>query len=237
MCALGRTTTHSSFVGDGSTQIHAPAISLDALVQVGGECVVWLPLNESHAELGLKPQIGVSIRVNGPRSFRRRPFRGFVHCVAICQQGVATLSLDGEEKEMPPWPDAENGVVLPLRVANNSDAATVSLDVCRWATPWVPCRSRHQYWMAATSRRRRSTCYGVKECVSTARVTVQALPGETLLSRKLATQEQTQVDPRQLCVKIKGARFLEHPRCRGRIEAFAKLRAADVATTPPGKVQ
>ena len=54
--ALGRTTTHSSFVGDGSTQIHAPPIALDALVQVGGECVVWLPLNESHAELGLKPK-------------------------------------------------------------------------------------------------------------------------------------------------------------------------------------
>ena len=93
--ALGRTTTHSSFVGDGSTQIHAPQISLDALVQVGGECVVWLPLNESHAELGLKPQIGVRIRVNGPRSFKRRPFRGFVHCVAICQQGPVSLSLEG----------------------------------------------------------------------------------------------------------------------------------------------
>ncbi|CAH0378660.1 unnamed protein product [Pelagomonas calceolata] len=220
--ALGRTTTHSSFVGDGSTQIHAPAISLDALVQIGGECVVWLPLMESHAELGLKPQIGVRIRVNGPRSFKRRPFRGWVHCVAICQQGPVSLALEGSTEEMPPWPDAENGVVLPLRVANSSDAATVSLEVSLGdavgSLPLTTSILDGGDVASATLDLLRD-----EECVSTARVTVQALPGETLLSRKLATQEQTQVDPRRLSVKVKGARFLEHPRCRGRIEAYVKL--------------
>jgi hypothetical protein len=235
--ALGRTTTHSSFVGDGSTQIHAPPINLDALVQVGGECVIWLPLNESHAELGLKPQIGVRIRVNGPRSFKRRPFRGFVHCVAICQQGPVSLSLDGEEREMPPWPDAENGVVLPLRVANSSDAATVVLDVSLGdAVGSLPLTTSILDGGDVAS----ATLDLVRdeECVSTARVTVQALPGETLLSRKLATQEQTQVDPWRLSVKVKGARFLEHPRCRGRIEAFVKLAltCGDDTTTERGSV-
>ena len=132
------------------------------------------------------------------------------------------MSLDGEEKEMPPWPDAENGVVLPLRVANSSDAATVCLDVSLGdavgSLPLTTSILDGGDVASATLDLLRD-----EECVSTARVTVQALPGETLLSRKLTTQEQTQVDPRQLAVKIKGARFLEHPRCRGRIEAFVKL--------------
>ena len=135
-----------------------PDSSLDALVQIGGECVVWLPLNESHAELGLKPQIGVRIRVNGPRSFKRRRSEvGSIAWPSASKGPCPTLSLDGEEKEMPPWPDAENGVVLPFGWQITVTRRR-SVSRFRWATPWVLCRSRHQYWTAATSRRRLSTC-------------------------------------------------------------------------------
>ena len=83
--ALGRTRPASSFVGDGSTQIHAPPI-VRCLVQVGGSACGSRSTNRTRTRL--KPQIGVRIRVNGPRSFKRRPFRGWVHFRAF-PAGVA----------------------------------------------------------------------------------------------------------------------------------------------------
>lgn len=235
--ALGRTSTHSSFVGDGATQIHAPLLSLDALCQVGGECVVWLPLNESHAELGVKPHIGVRLRVNGPRSFKRKPFRGWVHCVAICQQGPLTLSLDGHEAEMPGWPAAADGVVLPLSTPNEGDAETIILNVALGdavgALPLTTSILDGGDVASATLDLDKDDM-----CISTARVTVQALPGETLLQRKLASPEAAPTDSRQVCVLVKAARFLEHPRCRGWLEPFVRLslRCGDDRSTAKGSI-
>ena len=96
-----------------------------------------------------------------------------------------------------PGPTRRMGWCCLLRVANNSDAATVKLDVSLGdAVGRLPLTTSILDGgdvASATLDLLRD-----EECVSTARVTVQALPGETLLSRKLATQEQTQVDPRQL---------------------------------------
>lgn len=254
-CALGRASADEA-LSPGATAIRAEALPLDGLLRLPpGAATLRTRLARGHPELGEDLEMDVRVSV-GDAADRPKAFAGWVHCAlrkAACASDIAMprfsvyvdaaspanapppLPRDGGGGDLK-WRDEEPGLVVPLRAAAGGATPLFAVALFDGATFVGSARVPLTAPILGGGRAADvvAALLDGEQRVGVVAFRLQALAAPPAKkkdeSSAAALGDLLQVDTT--------CRFLQHPRCRGRLDAFceAALTFSGSATKKKGSL-